>query len=114
MAAQDQRIHNRGIIMTEVNTMDNGDLQGNIIIPNSAVNNQTTLVCIAKNVHPPEVNSNEVILQLLATQESIIDSTTTTSGSDMETSKSTTVNSAIILSRLCTVLISIITLYITT
>ena len=110
MAAQDQRIRNRGIITAEVSTMVNGDLEGSITIPNSAVNNQTTLVCVAKNVHPPEVNSREVVLQLLDTQESTVDSTT--SDSALETSKSTiaTHSSAVALTRLNSIIISMIAL----
>ena len=79
MAAQDQRIRNRGIITAEVNTMVNGDLEGSITIPNSAVNNQTVLICVAKNVHSPEVSSRQVVLHLIDTQESTTDSTTSDS-----------------------------------
>ena len=110
MAAQDQRIRNRGIITAEVNTMDNGDLEGSITIPNSAVNNQTVLICVAKNVHPPEVSSSEVVLHLLDTQESTTDSTT--SDSVLENSKSitATLSSAAALTRLNSIIIFIITL----
>ena len=111
MAAQDQRIRNRGIITAEVNTMVNGDLEGSITIPNSAVNNQTVLICVAKNVHPPEVSSREVILHLLDTQEaSTINSTN--SDSSLEDSKSTTatLSSAGTLTRLNSVIILFIAL----
>lgn len=94
MSAQHERIHNRGIIMSEVNTLDSGDLQGNITIPNRAVNNQTTLICVAKNVHPPEVYSSEVILQLLAQVSVIANSTTTTSNSALETAATVSLSSA--------------------
>lgn len=95
--------------MTEVNTMDNGDLQGNIAVPNRAVNNQTTLICVAKNVHPPEVYSSEVVLQLLA-QVSVIaaDSTTTTSNSALKTTATASLSSAAALTS--TVVIFMITL----
>ena len=110
MAAQDQRIRNRGIIMAEVSTMVNGDLEGSITVPNSAVNNQTTLICVAKNVHPPEVNSSEVVLELLATQEASTDSTI--SDSSLETT-TITPSSAASLTRLNTVIISMIALCVT-
>ena len=108
MAAQDQRIRNRGIITAEVNTMVNGDLEGNITIPNSAVNNQTVLICVAKNVHPPEVSSSEVVLHLLDTQESTTDSTTSDSALENSNSTTATLSSAAALTRLNSVILSFI------
>ena len=99
ISGQDERIRrDRGISMTEVNTMDNGDLQGNIAVPNRAVNNQTTLICVAKNVHPPEVYSSEVVLKLLAQVSVIADSITTTSNLALETTTTVSLSSAASLS----------------
>ena len=66
--AEDERIHrNRGITTNDVLTLINNDLQGNITIPNTMVNNQSRVICIAKNIpgiEPPEVNSEPIFLEL--------------------------------------------------
>ena len=64
--AEDERIRrNRGITVTGVVTLSNSDLQGNLTIPNTMANNRTTMTCVAKNIHPPEISSDPAILQLL-------------------------------------------------
>ena len=128
--AQDESIYrDRGITMTEVVTLRNAAsrnerLQGSIIIPNSEINNQTTLICVAKNIiiNLSEVNSTQVVLQLFAqdtTVDSVTDKDSMTSADDVTTkssSRTTTVavSSALvtfsITSATSTVMISIITL----
>ena len=106
--AQDERIRvDRGITMTGVNTMDNSVLQENITVPNSAVNNQTALYCVAKNIRLPEVNSNEVVLELL-TQDSLVTDFTTTQSPETTRPTSISVSSEVVLSS--TIIIFMITL----
>ena len=88
--------------------MVNDDHEGSISIPNSAVNNQTTLICIAKNVHPPEVSSSEVVLHLIDTQESTTDLTTSDSALENSNSTTATLSSAAALTRLNSVILSFI------
>ena len=79
--AEDQRIGNRGISVGNVITLIDNDLQGYITIPNTMVNNQSSVVCVAMNIpgiEPPEVNSEQCVLQLLV-QESRTDLVTTDS-----------------------------------
>lgn len=66
--AEDERIRNRGITMNNVETLIDNNLQGNISIPNAMVNNQSRVVCVAKNIpgiEPPEINSDQGVLQLV-------------------------------------------------
>ena len=126
--AQDESIYrDRGITMSEVVTLRNAvsrneRLQGSIIIPNSEVNNQTTLICVAKNsINLSEVNSTQVVLHLLTqdTTNSVTDKDSMTSDyvTTISSSETTTVavSSALvtlsITSIAITVVISIITLY---
>ena len=79
--AEDQRIRNRGISVGNVVTLIDNDLQGYITIPNTKVNNQSNVVCVAMNIpgiEPPEVSSDRCVLQLLV-QESRTNLVTTDS-----------------------------------
>ena len=71
--AEDERIRNRGISMDNVNTGIDNTLQGSITIPNTMVNNYSSVVCVAMNIpgtEPPEISSDPGVLQLLNFVES--------------------------------------------
>ena len=64
--AEDERIRKRGISMDDVNTINN-TLQGSITIPNTMVNNYSSVICVAMNIpgtEPPEISSDPGVLQL--------------------------------------------------
>ena len=72
--AGDERIRKRGIATDNVITIDN-DLQGNITIPNTMVNNPSSVVCVAKNIpgiQPPEINSDPGVLQLFNNSTNLV------------------------------------------
>ena len=67
ISAKDERIRNRGISMDNVNTLIDNTLQGSITIPNTMVNNYSSVVCVAMNIpgtEPPEISSDPGVLQL--------------------------------------------------
>ena len=79
--AEDERIRNRGISMDDVNTGIDNTLQGSITIPNTMVNNPSSVVCVAMNIpgtEPPEISSDPGVLQLFIESDNSINSVTPT------------------------------------